>query len=372
MRANDVFGIVFANVHDDLINELTSVRNMASIPFGSRYRLIDFSISNLVNAGVSRVAVMTQTNYRSLMDHLGNGKAWDLDRKTNGLYILPPFNIAGAGYSVGHIDSLNGSIDFIKESPMQYAVLCDADVVSNIDLNKVFKAHTKSGADITFCYKHGPLPKSHRDIMSFAFDKDNYVTDIRLESQAGIDSDFCLDIIVISKDLLIELATDAYARGGESLSRDVFQRCLGKYKMYGYEVTSYAAVMDSPENYVKANHDLLDYEIRKDLFNPERPVYTKPHDSMPTRYGPDSLTQNSLIADGCIIEGTVRNSILFRNVHVAKGTVVENCILMQDTVVEENANIKHITADKNVTITAERRLCGSPDFNLFIRKGAKV
>lgn len=372
MRANDVFGIVFANVHDDLINELTSVRNMASIPFGSRYRLIDFSISNLVNAGVSRVAVMTQTNYRSLMDHLGNGKAWDLDRKTNGLYILPPFNVAGAGYSIGHIDSLNGSIDFIKNSPMQYAVLCDADVVSNIDLNKVFKAHTDSNADITFCYKHGALPQSHRDIMSFTLDKDNFITDIRLENEAGIDSNFCLDIIVISKDLLIELATDAYARGGTSLSRDVFQRCVGKYKMYGYEITNYAAVMDSPQGYVKANHELLDFNIRNDLFNPERPVYTKPHDSMPTRYGPDSKAQNSLIADGCIIEGQVRNSILFRNVHIGKDAVVENCILMQDTVVEENANIKHITADKDVTITAERRLCGSPDFNLFIRKGAKV
>lgn len=372
MRTNDIFGIVFANVHDDLINELTAVRNMASIPFGSRYRLIDFSISNLVNAGISRVAVMTQTNYRSLMDHLGNGKAWDLDRKTNGLYILPPFNVAGAGYSVGHIDSLNGSIDFIKNSPMEYAVLCDADVVSNIDLKKVFKAHKESGADITFCYKHGALPQSHRDIMSFNFDKDNYITDILIENDAGAEADFCLDIIIISKDLLVQLATDAYARGGTSLSRDVFQRCTGKYKMFGYEIKNYAAVMDSPQSFVKANHDLLDFDVRCDLFNPERPVYTKPHDSMPTRYGPDSKVENSLVADGCIIEGEVRNSILFRNVHIKKGTVIENCILMQDTVVEENAHVKHVTTDKDVTITSDRKLCGSPDFNLFIRKGAKV
>ena len=372
MRPNNIFGIVFANVHDDLINELTSVRNMASIPFGSRYRLIDFSISNLVNAGISRVAVMTKSNYRSLMDHLGNGKAWDLDRKTNGLYIMPPYNTVDTGYSVGHVDSLNGIIDFIKKSPMKYVVMCDADVVSNIDLNRVFSAHVSSGADVTFCYKYGPLPRSHRDIMSFTFGENLRITDIRLEKEAGMECDFCLDISIMEKDLLVKLATDAYARNGISLSRDVFQPNLHELNMYGYEITGYSAVMDSPQSYVRANHQLLDMSIRDELFNSERPVYTKTLDSMPTRYGPESRVENCLIADGCLIEGTVLNSILFRNVHVAKGAVVEDCIIMQDSVIESETNIKHITTDKDVVITKGNRICGTPDFNLFIRKGARV
>lgn len=372
MRSNNILGIVFSNVHDDLVSELTDSRSMASIPFGSRYRLVDFSVSNLVNAGVSRVAVMATSNYRSLMNHLGTGKAWDLDRKWGGLYIMPPFNLEGAGYSVGHIDSLFGIKDFILSSPVNYVVLCDADVVANVDLRKVFATHLKNNADVTFCYKNGPLPHSHCDIMAFDLDKNNRITEITLPDTPGDNKNFCLDIAIMEKKLLVDLVTRAHEQGKTSFSSDVFLKNADTLKMYGYEIKEYAAVIDSPQSYVKASFDLLNRSVQSELLNPERPVYTKTLDSMPTRYGPDSSVCNSLIADGCIIEGTVKNSILFRNVHIGKNSVIEDSIIMQDSIVEDNVRIKNVTTDKNVTVKTGCTLNGSQNYNLFIKKGETV
>lgn len=371
MRKNNVMGLVFTNVNEDLLPELTINRSIASVPFGGRYRIIDFALSNLVNAGISKVGVITKENYQSLMDHIGSAKSWDLDRKNGGLHILPPYGNSYTGMYKGSIDALRGVRPFLNNSTEQYVVLYDSNTALNIDISAMVEEHIGSAADITVAYRHGKLPESHSDIMSFEF-KDGRVKRIRMYDSERPVCDYSLGIMVLSRALLLSLVNDAASENKRELSRDVLMPNTDSLVIRGFEFTGFAATMDSARSYVEASMQLLETDIRKDLFNKERPIYTKVKDAMPTRYGIASKVTNSLIADGCVIEGNVKNCILFRGVRVGKGAMLENCIVMQGSEIGNNAELKYVTIDKEASVGANRQLCGAPSYHIFIKKGANV
>ncbi len=369
---NDMLGIVFTNVHDELIHELTAQRSMASVPFGGRYRLIDFTLSNLVNAGVSDVGIITKANYRSLMDHIGSGKFWDLDRKVGGLVLLPPYSTSEAGIYEGQVGALIGILEYLKHAHETYVALCDADVISNLDLAAMLRDHVSNGADVTVAYKHGPLPRNLRDLMSFDVDETGRIRDIRIEGNCGAERDYSLDIIILERRLLIELVEAAASQGRTSFARDILQPRAESLRIFGRRVDTFAEVIDSAEHYVAANLRLLDRAARRELFTPERPIYTKIRDNMPTRYGLESKVSNALIADGCVIEGEVENCILFREVTVGKGAVLRNCIVMQGSEIGAGASLSYATLDKNVKVSPGAVLQGTEKCATFVRKGAVV
>ena len=372
MRKTEVMGIVFPNVHDNLMGEMTERRSMGSLPFCGRYRVIDFSLSNLVNAGVSKVGVVTKNNYQSLMDHIGSGKAWDLDRKSGGLFFLPPYSNREAKVYTGHVDGLFGAMDFLKHSTEKYVVMCDSDVVTNFDLRKMIDRHIESGADITIAYKKGTMPANRHDVMAFTLDDDK-ITDITFAASEVADCNVSLDITVMSRELLIEIVNRGYERNFTSIARDVYQRSLGQLDIRGYEVTDYAAILDSTETYAKVTAEILDNaKVRRQLFCKERPVFTKTRDDMPTIYGLDSEVKNCIIADGCVIDGVVKNSVLFRGVKIGKGAVVENCIVMQDSIIEAEADLKFVTLDKKVKVGHGKTLRGTAAYPIYVRKKAEV
>ncbi len=372
MRSNKLLGLIYANVHEDLIPELTSVRSMASLPFAGRYRLIDFSLSNLVNAGVTQVGIITKANYQSLMDHVGNGKAYDLDRKAGGLFILPPFSTADSDGKVyeGHLDALAGIITFLRRASQEYVVLCDSDVVSSLDLSLMMKQHKETKADFTIAYKHGRLPKNHKDIMVLERDG-NRVTGISFPNESE-SVDYSLNITIVKRELLIELVEETKEKGYTSLSRHLLAHSLNRFQIYGYAVTGFAEVMDSTQSYFKLNKKMLESRSRKQLFCPERPIYTKTHDRMPTRYGLSCRVENSLIADGCRIEGTVKNSVIFRNVTIEQGAVVEDSIVMQGAVIEKNATVRYAILDKQAVVTQDVTAQGSAAKLLLAAKGERI
>lgn len=372
MRANEVMGIIFANAHDRYLSDLTQNRAIASVLFGGRYRLIDFPLSSLVNAGIGKVGVITENNYRSLMDHIGSGKPWDLDRKSGGLFILPPYNTAEAGDFNGHIEGLWGAMTFLRRSKEKYVVLCDADVVCNIDIEALVDRHIETGADITLCYKHGTMPENDRDVMAFTMTSDHKIDDICFKSGNTPNVDFSLDIFVMERELLIALILEASSRNLRNLSRDIIMPKVKTLSLYGYEITGYAEVMDGMDSYVRANMKLLDPEVRRELFAADRPIYTKSRDNMPTRYGVNAKTYNSLIGDGSVILGTVRNSIIFRDVTVEEGAVLENCIIMQGAKIGKNAKLKHIVADKNAVISDSTEMAGAATYPSFVKKGSRI
>jgi glucose-1-phosphate adenylyltransferase len=371
MTGNNMMGIIFANSHDEMMADMTERRAMGSLPFGGRYRLIDFSLSNMVNADVSKVGVITKSNYQSLMDHLGSGKAWDLARKNGGLFILPPFAHASSGVYNGHIEALSGINGFLEFADEDYVVMCDADVVSNFDLKKMLRFHIDNGADITIGYKNG-LPPKGSDIMQLNMYSSGRICEITLAPEQDTECSYSLDIVIADRKKLIKLVRDGISRSYTSIARDLYQREVHNLKMFGYPIEGYSSVIDGMQSYVATNMALLDREVRRQLFTPDRPVYTKVRDNMSAKYGLDSVVRNSLIADGCIIEGTVENSILFRGVHVGKGAVVRNCIIMQSGEIGAGAKLEYICTDKDVVIGDERELAGTDRYQVYVRKASVV
>ena len=368
MRTSAVAGIIFANINDTLLKKLTSKRSMASVPFGARYRLIDFPLSNLVNAGVSSVGIITKENYRSLMDHVGNGVYWDLDRKNGGLYLLPPYVTSGTKRYTGTVDALHGAADYIDRCNAEYIVLCNADTIANIDFNAALKSHIEKKADVTLVYHNGKPPVNNSDLMLLAMDGDNIVESIGFEPKAEEDADYFAGSMIVSRKLLMRLVENAYSEGQVSFTADVLAEMTDKLRIYGFEHKEFIAVLNGTDAYYEANMALLEKDVRRQLFGRGRPVFTKTRDDMPTRYGTKANVKNSIIADGCVINGTVKNSILFRGVTVEKDAVVENCILMQETAVGTGADIKNVIADKNAAIGDNMILKGTPEKCVFVKK----
>lgn len=373
VNMGNVLGLVFANMHDTTLGDMTKNRTMGSVMFGGRYRLIDFPLSNMVNSGISEVGVITKSNYQSLLDHLGSAREWDLARKKGGLYILPPFgNIESTLYR-GRIEALYGAMSFIKHSRAKYVILSDCDVVTNIDYKPIVAAHIESGADITAVAHTGVY--SSDDIKTstvFNVDADKNVTSVLINPDISGTCTTSLNVFVMSMDFLIETVNDAMARGNVSFERNILQEKCRELKIKIYEYDNYFSKLNSPESYFKSNMALLEPENARKLFVPKRSIYTKVSDNAPVKYDLDSKVSNSLIADGCIIEGEVENSVLFRGVKVGKGAKVKNCILMQGTVVGDNAELNYLITDKNVSICENHILTSSPQYPMYVGKGASV
>lgn len=373
VNMGNVLGLVFANMHDTTLGDMTKNRTMGSVMFGGRYRLIDFPLSNMVNSGISEVGVITKSNYQSLLDHLGSAREWDLARKKGGLYILPPFGNVESTLYRGRIEALYGAMSFIKHSRAKYVILSDCDVVTNIDYKPIVAAHIESGADITAVAHTGVY--SSDDIKTstvFNVDADKNVTSVLINPDISGTCTMSLNVFVMSMDFLIETVNDAMARGNVSFERNILQEKCRELKIKIYEYDNYFSKLNSPESYFKSNMALLEPENARKLFVPKRSIYTKVSDNAPVKYDLDSKVSNSLIADGCIIEGEVENSVLFRGVKVGKGAKVKNCILMQGTVVGDNAELSYLITDKNVSICENHILTSSPQYPMYVGKGASV
>ena len=373
VNMGNVLGLVFANMHDTTLGDMTKNRTMGSVMFGGRYRLIDFPLSNMVNSGISEVGVITKSNYQSLLDHLGSAREWDLARKKGGLYILPPFGNVESTLYRGRIEALYGAMSFIKHSRAKYVILSDCDVVTNIDYKPIVAAHIESGADITAVAHTGVY--SSDDIKTstvFNVDADKNVTSVLINPDISGTCTTSLNVFVMSMDFLIETVNDAMARGNVSFERNILQEKCRELKIKIYEYDNYFSKLNSPESYFKSNMAMLEPENARKLFVPKRSIYTKVSDNAPVKYDLDSKVSNSLIADGCIIEGEVENSVLFRGVKVGKGAKVKNCILMQGTVVGDNAELSYLITDKNVSICENHILTSSPQYPMYVGKGASV
>ena len=364
-------GVIFSNIHDDNIPELSHQRTMGSLPYGGRYRLIDFALSNLVNSGVTTVGIITKNNYQSLMDHLGSGKDWDLARKTGGLVLLPPFGaVDNGGLYRSRLEALKGITGFLVRRNEDYVILCDCDGVYHMDFTKVIDYHEAKQADITLvCHNEEIGNSAHYTLVQS--DESGRVVDIKMNESVGGSNKFFSNILVINRNFLLRLINDASVHGYQSLEEDILRRNIVSLKIYCYDFHGYHATIDSLRSYYAHNMELLNKPIRDELFG-DRDIYTKVRDSAPTKYGDFADVRNSLVSDGCIVEGTVENSILFRGVKVGRGTVVRNSIVMQDTVIGENVRMNCVITDKNVVIRDRRELSGCEIQPYFLAKGTMI
>lgn len=367
-----VVGIVFSNIHDKGVHELTASRTLASVPFAGRFRLIDFVLSNMVNSGITKVGVITKQNYQSLMDHVGSGKYWDLSRKNGGLMVLPPFGAdAGSVLYSSRFEALTNIVQFIRRCDEDYVVLSDCDIICNIDFADVVQKHIDNHADITLVYRR--QESAGRDRIAVALDRHGRVTAMTQADKLSGENLINTNMYVINREFLLKLIESAAELRIKSFSHDVLMRGVKDYRIYGYEHTGYFALIDSVAHYYKHSLELLDKEKRDGLFyHNGANIYTKVRDSAPLRIEDTARVSDSIIADGCVIEGDVTGSILFRGVRVSKGAVVKNSIVFQNTVICTGSRLNCVIADKNVKILEGRELSGHPTHPYTIAKNTVI
>ena len=367
----NVMGIIFTN--DASLGELTNKRTMASIPFGGRYRQVDFALSNLTCAGVRHVGIISRHSYQSLMNHIGDGEEWGLELEEGGLEFLTPYAQSTVGTYRGKLESLNNAMDFLEfGADDELVVMIDSAVLSNIDLKKVLNAHVASGKDVTVVTKTGIC--NGVKLVDLALKvEDGEIKDMVVDYAAPADYVASMDIFVLNKKWLIKHVKEMIARDKFHMDRDLV---LGGWNRGVVSVNTYAfdgiaMFNESVEEFFANSLNLIKKEVRDDIFHGNHSVYTKTRDRVPTYYG-DCEIENCLVADGCFLEGEVKNSVLFRQVTIGKDAEVEDCVIMNDSVVGEGAELKYVILDKNVTVTPGAKLIGTKQNPIIVKRGETV
>lgn len=359
-------GILMLHENEDNIKRLTKNRPLASIPFGGRYRIIDFALSNMVNAGITNLGIFTDGKTRSLMDHLGSGKPWDLARKINGLFV---FNFDKSNYYMDEIETLKNNIEYFYQSNDDYAIYSPSYMICNIDYKKAAAYHEESGADVTIIYKKIEDGKSNFincDVLNI----DEYNRVLSVGKNIGTDNlnNISMEMFIMKKELLISLILQCIKTGYYKSLKEAIYGKTNILTINAYEFKGYLSCINSVNTYYKTNMDLLNLSTSKELFFENGPIYTKSKDESPTKYTENSKVSNSLVANGCIIEGKVENSLIFRRVIIHKGAEIKNCIIMQNCEIMPGAKLSNIITDKSITIEEGKELKGDKDIPLVIEK----
>ena len=373
-------GVIFSNLHDSSLPELTARRTMASVPFGCRYRLIDFPLSNMVNSGITKIGVVVHDNYRSLVDHISTGKDWDLARRSGGIKVLPPFitafgNSGAKSLYKTRLEAIVGISEFILRCKEDVVVLSDCDTVCNVDISRIIKAHEEKGALVTFVTAK---PTSHfapviYDAYYAECDNDGRINGISLCTTPQSDDQLLTNITVIDRLYLLSIINEALSHGHRELYRDILSPNSKNKKMFSYQFDGEILRISSLQSYYSASMALLDDRYRRSIINAERrPVFTKVRNSAPTLYKEGASVKNCYIADGCEIEGSVENSILFRGVKISKGAKVKDSIILQNSFIGERSEVNCLIIDKDVTIKSSRYLSGDVSMPFYVLKGAIV
>jgi len=375
----DVLGINFAYEDRENLRELTKLRTLASLPIAGKYRIIDFIISGYVNSGIYDISIITKNNYHSIVDHIGAGNDWDLDRKIGGIRILTPLSNPGlpenTGLYKGTAEALARNLHSIKRSMAEYVIMTGSSVVCcSLDYEELLSEHIRTGADITAVYSNqvNGGKKVPLGVPVFHFDEDQRMVGLHENEDDVSDQDvsWSVGIYVLKKSLLEALVSDCVSRGGYSFSIDILQHLCGSLFIKGYEYSKQLFEISSITGYMHANMNFLKPDYRKIAF--ENPIYTKAKDSVPTFYCNGCNMKNSIIADGCIIEGVVENSIISQGVKIGKGSVIQNSIIMQDTEIMEGVELEYVIVDKDVIVRENQKLFGHEKYPVVIEKRSIV
>ncbi len=371
----NVMGIIFAN--DANMGELTDKRTTASLPFAGRYRQVDFALSNMAHAGIRRIGICSRANYQSLMNHVGSGEEWGLEIGEGGLEFLTPYAMSSTDSYRGKLESIHSAMDFLIYSPdsdYDYVVLMDTAVMSNIDLGKVIEAHVESGKDITLVTKAGVANGRKPLDLALKLDANGEVVDMTVDYAAPADYVASMDIFVLSKKLMVERVKEHFARSLYHMDRDFVmgQWRNGQLTINNYAFEGVALYNETISEYYQNSLSLIEKEIRADLFGGAHSVYTKVRDRVPSFYDEGCRVEDCIVADGCILSGSAKHSVLFRQVTIKEGAQVEDSIIMNDAVIGEGAMLKCVILDKDVTVRPGAKLIGTPSSPVIIKRGEVV
>ena len=368
----NAFCVLFAdNYRNDDLQGLVRNRTLASLSIASRYRMIDFMLSSLVKAEVSNIAVVTNHHYKSLMDHLSWGKDWDLNRKNSGLkFITPMSNHLSNRVAHNKIEALGDAISYADALLEDYCILADANIVGNIDFKEMVKYHKQTNADVTLAYTYRKPQQRESQII---FDEKRRVYD-SLYHYNGYD-EVCptqVKIYIMSKSMFKDIVQKGTTLGWEDILLDYVAKNFHKLNVYAYEIKSYNRTINSVQEYYDFNKDLLNPDKLRELFLSGTDILTRVQDSVPTHYGEHSNVKSSLLGDGSCINGTVENSIIFRDVIIEEGAVVKNSIIMADSIIKKGAKLNYVITDKSVEVPEDKELSGTSECQVIVEKNRCV
>ena len=375
----EAVGVIYTSKNEFSLRELSSRRSVSAIPVAARYRVVDFLLSNLVNSGVRKVGVLVQGNYHSLMDHLSTGKEWNLHTRNNGLFMLPQLGHEDPQAPSGILDGLKANVDYLRRSSQEYALIVGGRVVYNTRYDDMIRQHEESRADVTLMYtRFDPvaldLSTSTSESRAFVqLSPDGQVTDMEINPNVISYPNMLMDVVLMKRTLLMHLVDIAAAHGYHDLYNHILRGAVldKSLNVRGYEFKGYWRRMETINSFYNLNMDLLDAKVRNELFG-ANPVFTKTRDEAPTRYLPGSHVTNSLVADGCEIEGEVTSSVLFRGVRVCKGAVIKGAIIMQDCYIGEGAVLENVILDKDVTILKGGHMSAPRQYPAVLGKNVTV
>lgn len=370
----DLVGLIYTGDRDEeRLGELTRVRSVAALPVLGRYRLIDFLLSNMVNSGIKNIGIIMQKNYQSLLDQLGSGRDWDLHGKRSGMTLLPPFVDDNTGTYTGLLQSLKCNLSFLRRSKEKYIVVSDCNSLYHIKFDELLGHHKNNEADITLVYTKDKNARRHSKGKYLSFSA-NSLKQIEFDPVIPHSENTYLGVFIIRREVLINLVERSISLGHQHFMRDTIRSLLelGLYKISGYELPSSVWLIDSIQAYFQANLDVLSPENQSQLFPKDRPVWTKLKDEIPSKYSSSSSVKNSLIADGCNIEGTVENSIIFRGVTIKKGAVVRGSVIMQDSYIASNAEVENCILEKQTDVRENKRIISVPNYPIVVAKNVTI
>lgn len=359
MRA---IGIILAGGNSRKMKELSSKRAIAAMPIGGSYRSVDFVLSNMSNSHIQSVAVLTQYNSRSLNEHLSSSKWWDFGRKQGGMYVFPPTITAeNSDWYRGTADALYQNLDYLKKSHEPYVVLASGDGVYKLDYNKVLEYHIEKKADITIvCKDMGP----EDDVTRFGLVKtndDGRIVDFEEKPMVATSNTISCGIYVIRRRQLIELIERCAAEDRYDFVKDILVRYKNLKRIYAYKMDTYWSNIASVDSYYKTNMDFLKPDVRHYFFKDYPEIYSKVDDLPPAKYNPGAVVKNSLVSSGCILNGTVENSVLFKKVYVGNNCIIRNSVILNDVYIGDNTVIENCIVESRDTIRANTTHIGTPD-----------
>ena len=374
VNMHNVIGLINLHENEEFLKELTRHRLLAALPFAGRYRLIDFTLSNMVNSGIQNVGILVPHKYRSLMDHLRSGKEWDLARKRDGLFILPPDHAHGtAGLYKGDMEHFYNHLDYIKRSTQQYVLITSSKMVCNMNFRAALQFHIDQEADVTIIYKPGASCSAEFPRPTSVTCQNGRITDMEVNpGDAVAGADISMEMYIMTKSRLINIVEGCISRGECDFVKDGIIKNIGRLKICGFAHHNYVGKVNSIQSYYRHSMELLKPESWRQLFDKKNPIYTKVKDEAPANYRDDAEVRNSLIANGCIIEGRVENSIIFRGVKIHKGACIKDSIIMQKCEIGADTTLESVICDKDVTISEGRKLKGERNYLLVIEKGMVI
>lgn len=368
-------GIILTGGENNRLKEVSAIRSSSAIPVAGKYRAIDFSLSNMVNSGIITVGVITQYSFRSLLDHLGSGKEWDLDRRQDGLFLFPP-SLSGdnTGWYRGTADAMYHNLTFLKRSNEEYVVIAQGNCVYKMLFDGMLDCHIKSNADMTIAYRdmYDFSPEELNFLGILSVDGEGRIIEFQEKPQHPKSRFGSMGVYILKRKLLIELLEESSSLGYYEFVKDVIIRKLNALRIFGYRFDGYWRNMSTLKTYYRMNMEILNPEIRQELFIENGKIYTKVKDEAPAKYNEEAEVRNSVVADGCIVEGTVENSVLFRGVTVKKGAIIKDSIIMQGSLIEENVNLHYTILDKNVNVSFGKCIKGESSWPVIIGKNVKV